>query len=150
MNVNYSPDDYDAKGQLRLPLSFWAILALQARTWILFVMAGASREQGSQLLALFYPDNHAFWLGLGFGIPAAIGLLLTGYRQRLPRVWQAWRWVLIVSLAIALLAPLLWQWQEEGPVSDLLLLVTLLDAVALLTLLFSPRLRDCFDAAKNH
>jgi hypothetical protein len=148
--LNYSPDDYDAKGQLRLPLSFWAILLLQARTWVMFVMAGASRQQGTQLLELFYPDTHSFWLGLGFGIPAAIGLLLTGYRQRLPRLWQAWRWVLIITLVVTMLAPLLMQWQEEDPLSELLLMVTLLDGLALLALLFSPRLRDCFDPAKNH
>lgn len=148
--MNYSPDDYDAKGQLRLPLSFWAILLLQARTWVMFVMAGASRQQGTQLLELFYPDTHSFWLGLGFGIPAAIGLLLTGYRQRLPRLWQAWRWVLVITLVVTMLAPLLMQWQQEDPLSELLLMVTLLDGLALLALLFSSRLRDCFDPAKNH
>ena len=40
--------------------------------------------------------------------------------------------------------------QEDDPVSELLLMVTLLDGLALLALLFSPRLRDCFDPAKNH
>ena len=56
---------------------------------MLFVMAGASRQQGSDLLALFYPDSDTFWLGLGLGVPAALGLLLTGYRQRWPRLWHA-------------------------------------------------------------
>lgn len=65
MNINpspdYLPDEYDGKGQLRLPFLFWLILLLQARTWLLLVMAGASRKQGNDLLALFYPDSQAFW-----------------------------------------------------------------------------------------
>ncbi|MBU9808286.1 DUF2919 family protein, partial [Rahnella sp. SL6] len=36
-----NPDDYNDHGMLRLPLWFWTILILQARTWILFVMVGA-------------------------------------------------------------------------------------------------------------
>lgn len=149
-NVKYLPDDYDNKGQLRLPLSFWAILLLQARTWLLFVMAGASGQQGSPLLELCYPDNHSFWLGLCLGVPAAFGLLLTGYRQRLPRLWQAWRWVLLVTLVLTLLLPFFRSWQDDVGTSDLLLLTSLLDGVALLTLLYSRRLRDCFDPAENH
>ena len=32
--------------RLHLPLLFWLVLLLQARTRVLFVIAGASREQG--------------------------------------------------------------------------------------------------------
>ena len=149
-NVKYLPDDYDNKGQLRLPRSFWAILLLQARTWLLFVMAGVSGQQGSQLLELCYPDNHSFWLGLGLGVPAAFGLLLTGYRQRLARLWQAWRWVMILTLVMTLLLSYFRPWQDDAGTSDLLLLTSLLDGVALLALLYSRRLRDCFDPAENH
>lgn len=142
--MKYLPDDYDAKGQLRLPFLFWPILLLLARTWLLLVMAGASRQQGNDLLGLFYPDRQTFWLGLALGAPALIGLLLTGYRARWPRLWQAWRWVLVLSLAINL------AWQGMAFVSgDLLaspwpLLLTLFDGLALLWLLVNARLRDCF------
>ncbi len=50
--MKYLPDEYDAKGQLRLPFLFGLILLL-ARTWILLVMAGASPQQGNDLLGLF-------------------------------------------------------------------------------------------------
>ncbi|WP_425338770.1 DUF2919 family protein [Enterobacter roggenkampii] len=40
------PADYDAQGRIRLPFLFWCVLLLQARTWVLFVMAAASRRQG--------------------------------------------------------------------------------------------------------
>lgn len=142
--MKYLPDEYDAKGQLRLPFLFWLILLLLARTWLLLVMAGASRQQGNDLLGLFYPDRQAFWLGLGLGAPALIGLLLTGYRARWPRLWWAWRGVLALSLAVNL------AWQGMSFASgDLLaspwpLLLTLFDGLALLWLLGNARLRDCF------
>ncbi|WP_233599401.1 DUF2919 domain-containing protein [Erwinia sp. JUb26] len=147
--LKYTPDDYDARGQLRLPLSFWAILLLQARTWVLFVMAGASRQQGAALLELFYPDTHSFWLGLGLGGPAAVGLLLTGYRQRLPRLWLAWRWVLMATLAVMLVMQGVSLWQQEDQTSPLVLFVSLLDVLGLLALWRHRRLVDCFDPKQN-
>jgi hypothetical protein len=50
-------------------------------------MAGASRQQGDALLNLFYPDHDAFWLGLLPGVPAVLAFLVSGHRQRLPRLW---------------------------------------------------------------
>lgn len=87
------------RGRLRLPLLFWLVLLLQARTWVLFVIAGASREQGTALLNLFYPDHDNFWLGLIPGIPAVLAFLLAvgGLRFLAPGVysifcccWRRW------------------------------------------------------------
>ena len=147
--LKYSPDDYDTHGQLRLPLSFWAILLLQARTWVLFVMAGASRQQGTELLELFYPDTQVFWLGIGLGLPAVLGLLLTGYRQRFPRLWQCWRWVLIVTLGMMLCLQGISLWLQNEQISLPVSVVSLLDILALMSLLWWQRLRDCFDPQHN-
>ncbi len=145
----YSPDDYDHKGQLRLPLIFWIILLLQARSWLLLIMAGASRDQGNTLLELFYPDTSVFWIGMALGVPAAAGLLLTGYRQRLPRLWRAWRWVLCADLLAMLLQQGLTVWLGDEALSPLVLLFMLFDLLALGYLLLSQRLRDCFDVRLN-
>ncbi|HAU5562817.1 DUF2919 domain-containing protein [Pantoea sp. BL1] len=144
MGLKYLPDEYDAKGQLRLPFLFWLILLLQARTWLLLVMAGASRQQGNDLLALFYPDRQSFWIGLALGIPAAAGLLLTGYRQRWPRLWQSGRQVLSVSLLISLLSQGYGLIQGAFPDAPWPLLLTLFDLLALIWLQTHQRLRDCF------
>ena len=107
-------------------------------------MAGASRQQGNDLLALFYPDQQAFWIGLALGLPALAGMLLTGYRTRWPRLWQHWRSV----LALSLLVNLLWQGVQfiQGDLlsSPLPLLLTLFDLLALIWLQSNRRLRDCF------
>lgn len=144
MIAPYSPDDYDAKGQLRLPVGFWLTLLLQARTWVLFVMAGASRDQGAALLELFYPDTHAFWTGLALGIPAALGGLLTGYRLRFPRLWQSWRGVLCVTLVAMLALQGVSLWRNEDALSPLVILFTGFDLLALGYLALNRRLRDCF------
>ncbi|WP_406808591.1 DUF2919 domain-containing protein, partial [Klebsiella aerogenes] len=87
----------------------WGVLLLQARTWVLFVMAGASRQQGDALLNLFYPDHDNFWLGLLPGVPAVAAFLLSGQRQRFPRIWPLMRWLLMASQAL-LLAWQPWLW----------------------------------------
>lgn len=127
-----------------MPLLFWAMLLLQARTWILFVMAGASRQQGSDLLQLFYPDTQRFWVGIALGLPAALAFVLSGYRQRWERLWSAWRWVLIVTVTLAFAQQLTTFWLDESeqPLTDAV--VTVLDAASLVYLLFSRRLIDSF------
>ena len=94
-NTEFIPADFDTHGRLRLPFLFWCVLLLQARTWVLFLMAGASRQQGDALLNLFYPDHDNFWLGLLPGIPAVLAFLISGHRQRFPRLWPMMRWLLV-------------------------------------------------------
>jgi len=139
-----SPGAYDHLGALRLPLWFWGVLVLQARTWILFVMAGASRQQGEGLLQLFYPDTQRFWFGIILGLPAALAFLLAPRRHQWPRLWRAWRWVLCLSLLAALGGSLfsLWQQADNQPLLEAVLV--LLDALALACLLLSERLKACF------
>lgn len=140
----FSPDDYDQHGLLRLPLCFWAVLILQARTWILFVMAGASRQQGAGLLQLFYPDTQRFWYGILLGLPAALAFLICGRRQHWPRLWRCWRWVLATSLVAALLVSLFSLWQQEGNQPPVDMILIMLDALALGYLLRNQRLKACF------
>lgn len=148
-NTEFHPADYDGHGHLRLPFLFWFVLLLQARTWVLFVIAGSSREQGTALLNLFYPDHDTFWLGLLPGIPAVIAFLLSGRRYTFPRLWQALRLLLIVA-QVALLC---WQpvlWFNGSPVNGVGLSLVVADIVALLWLLTNRRMRACFTLEKNN
>ncbi len=142
------PSNYDDNGHLKLPWLFWLVLVLQARTWVLLVVAGASREQGEAILSLFYPDRQAFWLGLCAGLPAAAAFLLSGRRQHFPRLWRAWQYVLIV----AQLALLIWQLtlvlqNETSGIVAMLLIV--LDLFALGWLATSRYLRACFSTGQD-
>lgn len=147
-NIEFSPSAYDGHGRLRLPFLFWCILLLQARTWVLFVMAGASRQQGDSLLNLFYPDRDNFWLGLLPGVPAVVAFLLSGRRHQSPRLWAAMRWVLIAAQLVLLVwQPLLWLQGE--PLSGIGLALVVMDIFALWWLLSNRRLRACFSLSED-
>lgn len=142
-STEFSPADYDPQGRLRLPFLFWCLLLLQARTWVLFLMAGASRDQGDALLNLFYPDHSLFWIGLIPGVPAVLAFLLSGRRHLYPRLWQWLRLVLIFAQLILLF----WQpclWLSGEMLSGIGLSLFLLDIFALWWLITNRRLRACF------
>lgn len=143
-STDFSPVDFDAHGRLRLPFLFWCLLLLQARTWVLFLMAGASRDQGDVLLNLFYPDHSLFWIGLLPGVPAVFAFLLSGRRHVYPRVWRWLRLMLVVAQVI-LLCWQPWLWLSGEPLSGIGLSLFLLDIFALWWLLTSSRLRACFN-----
>lgn len=147
-SIEFHPADYDTQGRLRLPFLFWCVLLLQARTWVLFVMAGASRGQGDTLLNLFYPDHDAFWLGLLPGVPAVLAFLCSGRRQVIPRVWGALRGLLILA-QVVLLGWQPWLWLNGEPLSGIGVALVVADIVALLWLLTNPRLRACFTPEKD-
>lgn len=142
-NTEFIASDFDTHGRLRLPFLFWCVLLLQARTWVLFLMAGASRQQGDALLNLFYPDHDNFWLGLLPGIPAVLAFVFSGHRQRFPRLWPIMRWLLVLSQILLLVwQPLLWMSGESPSAVTISLLVA--DLYALWWLLSSRRLKACF------
>ena len=147
-STEFHPADYDGHGRLRLPFLFWCVLLLQARTWVLFVIAGSSREQGNTLLNLFYPDHDAFWLGLLPGVPAVLAFLLSGRRFAFPVLWRWLRGLLI----LAQLVLLCWQpvmWLAGDPVNGVGLALLVADIVALVWLLTNQRLRACFSLEKE-
>ena len=143
-SIDFSPDDFDPQGRLRLPFLFWCLLLLQARTWVLFLMAGASRDQGDALLNLFYPDHSLFWIGLLPGVPAVFAFLLSGRRQVYPRIWRLLRPVLILS-QLVLLGWQPWLWFTGEPLSGIGLSLFLVDIFALWWLTTNLRLRVCFN-----
>lgn len=52
-----------------------------ARSWVVFAMAGVSRESGSKLLSIVYPDSSTLYLGLLAGVPSLLLMWLMGLRQ---------------------------------------------------------------------
>ncbi|VEA34690.1 membrane protein [Salmonella enterica subsp. enterica] len=114
-STEFHPADYDVHGRLRLPFLFWCVLLLQARAWVLFVIAGSSRGQGNTLLNFFYPDHDNFWLGLLPGVPAVVAFLLSGRREAFPGVWRWLRGLLILAQLVSLCwLPVMWLGWRPG------------------------------------
>ena len=76
-NTEFIPADFDTHGRLRLPFLFWCVLLLQARTWVLFLMAGASRQQGDALYYASYIVDKTFNPFVAYPIVAGYFILLT-------------------------------------------------------------------------
>ncbi|EEL2493421.1 DUF2919 domain-containing protein [Salmonella enterica] len=147
-STEFHPADYDVHGRLRLPFLFWCMLLLQARAWILFVIAGSSREQGNTLLNFFYPDHDNFWLGLLPGVPAVVAFLLSGRREAFPGMWRMLRgWLILAQLVLLCWQPALWLSGESVNGAGMALFVV--DIVALIWLVTHRRCRACFVSGKE-
>ena len=143
----YPEHRYDDHGQLRPPLWFWPIALLLTRSVWLFLMAGVTRESGSAILTLFYPDKMSLYLGLLTDVPAMLALLACGgtYQQTQSiraRLRRHSRGLLLCSTASGLVIQLhslsLQAWSFSWPTA----LVLIASLWALWYLLRSRQLRD--------
>ena len=143
----YPEHRYDDHGQLRPPLWFWPIALLLTRSVWLFLMAGVTRESGSAILTLFYPDKLTLYVSLLTDVPAMLVLLACGGTHRQTHSARAWlrrhsRALLLCSTASGLVMQLhslnLQQWSFNWSTA----LVLIASLWALWYLLRSRQLRD--------
>ncbi|OZS44827.1 DUF2919 domain-containing protein [Photobacterium sanguinicancri] len=99
--MRYSFSAYDEHGLLKPSPMLWLTLAFSAKAWIIFVMAGASRQQGSQLLTLFYPLKESLYVGLLLGLPSLLLAWLSGQRHKHNKIsnyiWRHGKQLLLVA-----------------------------------------------------
>ena len=79
--MRYPIEAYDKYGYLKAPLWLWLGWLFLARAWVVFVIAGVSRQSGEKLLAMVYPDHSVLYLELALGIPAILLIWLIGLRR---------------------------------------------------------------------
>ena len=140
-STEFHPGDYDVHGRLRLPFLFWCVLLLQARTWVLFVMAGVARA-GRYATESLLSRSRCVLAGVtarctgGAGVPV----------QRTAAVppasgahFFAGYWIL-AQVVLLVWQPVLWLYGE--PLSGIGIALVVADIVALLVT--NPRLRACF------
>lgn len=102
------------------------MLLLQARTRVLFVIAGASREQVSTaLLNLFYPDHDNFWL-VDSRYSGGAGIFMSGRRASFPRIWHVLYFLLLLA-QVVLLCWQPWLWLNGESVSGIGLALVVAD-----------------------
>ncbi|WP_169307113.1 DUF2919 domain-containing protein [Ferrimonas sediminicola] len=149
--MNYPIHAYDQHGSLKAPVWLYLLLAFLGRTWLLLAIAAASRTTGADILTLFYPDNHHFYLGLAAGLPVVIllvcGRLKSDHRPMLSALWRHGRWLLLATWLMDLSLQLSGILHARG-------LIGLYQSLPLLAsfwfgwyLLKSRRISDYFDGA---
>ncbi|MGF1763647.1 DUF2919 domain-containing protein [Aliivibrio kagoshimensis] len=102
--LSFSFDSYDEHGSVKPPIWLWAGWFLLSRAWVVFIMAGASRDKGAELLALFYPNHDVFYVGLALGFPAVLLMWLQGVKNKqyafIDRIWRFGRGITLIILLI--------------------------------------------------
>lgn len=78
--MRYALERYDQHGFLKAPKLIWLGWLFLAKAWIVFVVAGASRDNGTTILTIVYPDHSMFYLGLIMGLPSIILMWLISLR----------------------------------------------------------------------
>lgn len=84
----YSIEQYDKNGFLHAPKWLWLGWMLLAKAWVVFVVAGASRDSGATILSYVYPDHDMLYLGLAMGLPSIVLMWLISLRSP-ERRWVA-------------------------------------------------------------
>lgn len=144
----YPIEAYDKHGLLKPSGMLWLALAYSAKAWLVFLMAGASRTQGAQILEVIYPHREHLYLAMGMGLPAMLLMWLSGQRHKknqwITAIWQQGKWILLLAYLADGLAQLYQLVLSQGafrwPLAVNLLLTLWISAY----LLRSTRVRNTF------
>ncbi|MGF1753877.1 DUF2919 domain-containing protein [Vibrio makurazakiensis] len=79
--MRYSIEQYDKNGFLKAPMILWLGWLFLAKAWVVFIVAGASRDSGAKILEIVYPDHSMLYLGIAMGLPSIIFMWLIGLRN---------------------------------------------------------------------
>lgn len=79
--MRYPIEHYDKHGFLKAPIWLWLGWFFLAKAWVVFVVAGVSRESGGKLLELIYPIRETLYIGLAMGFPSILMMWLIGFRH---------------------------------------------------------------------
>ncbi|WP_375753139.1 DUF2919 domain-containing protein [Vibrio sp. HN007] len=148
--MRYPIEQYDKNGFLNAPVWLKLGWLFLAKAWVVFIMAGASREKGVEILEWIYPVPATLNIGLAVGAPAIVLFWLLGLRHQ-DRKWVvgifSYGRIITLLTILAQLGLVVYQiYLEKGAFSwpNALTLVGLL--WLLLFVQKSKRVRDCFHA----
>jgi|TARA_B110000238_G_C16103855_1_gene429504 hypothetical protein len=76
---------YDDAGRVKPPVALYFCIVFLSRSLIILVGSVSVRENGEQLLALFYPEEQYLYVSLAIAFPAFLALMCLGFKEK---VWQ--------------------------------------------------------------
>jgi hypothetical protein len=77
---------YDDAGRVKPAVALYFCIVFLSRSLLILVGSVSVRENGEQLLALFYPEKQYLYVSLAIAFPAFLALMLLGFREK---IWQA-------------------------------------------------------------
>lgn len=144
----YPIDAYDQHGQLKINTMLWCVLLFNAKAWLVFIMAGVSRTQGGDLLALIYPIKDTLYLGMAIGSPAIALMWLSGQRNNNKKwiniLWRQGKYTLLAAYIVDFVVQIYHLMISHGAFHWLRAITLLLTVWLSLYLLRSSRVRDIF------
>ncbi|MDB1124571.1 DUF2919 domain-containing protein [Vibrio algarum] len=146
--MRYLIEEYNNDGFLKAPKLLLAGWLFLAKAWIIFIVAGASRDMGAKLLEIIYPVHSSLYLGLIAGFPALLLIWLLSLRKhdrkRICMVVSYGKLATLITISVQILL-VLYQIYLENSQFSWPNAVTLLSLIWLmLYILRSRRVRDCF------
>ncbi|WP_261872945.1 DUF2919 domain-containing protein [Vibrio rarus] len=79
--MRYLIEAYDKNGYLKAPVWLWLCWLFLARGWIVFVLAGVTKDQGSDTLAMIYPNATSLYIMMAMGVPSLLLMWLIELRS---------------------------------------------------------------------
>lgn len=86
----------DKHGRVKPHALLWLIILLLLRPYLVLVLSLSTFGQDSStLLALFYPNNHDFYLSLALALPAWFAASVVSFRESIAKAGYLWlfRWL---------------------------------------------------------
>jgi hypothetical protein len=77
---------YDDAGRVKPAAAVYFCIVFLSRSLLVLIGSVSVRENGEQLLALFYPDKQYLYINLAIAFPAFVVLLILGFREK---IWLA-------------------------------------------------------------
>ncbi len=147
-NVRYTIEQYDTHGYLKAPTWLWLGWLFLARAWIVFVVAGVSRDSGSQILSFVYPGNAALYIGLVAGVPGIALMWLISLRHPERRwinaLFRTGRWLTLLTASVQFIQTGYHVYLQHGAFHWANALTLLILLWLVLYVYRSRSVRDCF------
>jgi hypothetical protein len=91
---------YDESGRVKPALALYFCIMLLSRSLLILIGSVSVRENGEQLLALFYPEKQYLYISLFIAFPAFVALLLLWFREKIWQTNRCWLFSCIKPLLI--------------------------------------------------
>ena len=91
---------YDEAGKVKPATALYFCIAFLTRSLLILIGSVSVRENGEQLLAMFYPQKHYLYINLAIALPAFVALLILGFREKIWLGHRPWMFACIKPLLI--------------------------------------------------